>query len=142
MGDSMTIVLLTNQAAPLGRALNPADPDCSPACEVILEAVRRLEAAATEVVLDRGADGIAARLALAHNGSRLTLACHVVDALTLALRAGPPIYATRAARAGSRSPRTGLEATESLLGLTSADRQTGAAVPGDEERDGAWRGGR
>jgi bifunctional DNase/RNase len=97
LSPSMTIVLQETHAAPLVRALMPTDGDCSGACDLILAPARRLEAAVAHAVIDDGPDGIRGQLALGRDAEPFLLACDVADALTLAVRAQAPIYATRRA---------------------------------------------
>jgi bifunctional DNase/RNase len=94
---SMTVVLASSDAASLARALTSADANCSAACDLILAPARRLESAVVRAVIDNGPDEISAELALGHDADPFLLACDVADALTLAVRARAPIYATRRA---------------------------------------------
>ncbi|MBI1735728.1 MAG: bifunctional nuclease family protein [Candidatus Rokubacteria bacterium] len=91
---SMTIALPASDAAPLVSALRPAGGECSAACDLVLAPARRLEAAVLHAVIDDGPDGVSAQLALTHHADRFMLGCDVIDALTLAVRAQAPIYAT------------------------------------------------
>jgi hypothetical protein len=94
---SMTIASPASHASPLVHALTRAESDCSPACDLVLAPARRLETAVWHAVIDRGPDGIRASLALVGHAAPFTLACDVIDALALAVRAGAPIYATHRA---------------------------------------------
>ena len=94
--SSLTIALPASDASALMRA-RTADTECSDACHVVLAPARRLEAAIRHAVLDDGPDGLCAELTLAEGATPFRLACHVVDAVTLALRAHAPIYATKRA---------------------------------------------
>lgn len=94
--SSLTIALRASEASTLMRAPTATDAGCSDACDVVLAPARRLEAAIQHAVLDDGPDGLCAELTLAEgDDTPFRLACHVADALTLALRAHAPIYATR-----------------------------------------------
>jgi bifunctional DNase/RNase len=117
--SSLTIALPTSDASALMRARTAPDMDCSDTCDVVLAPTRRLEAAVSHAIIDGGPDGIRAELTLTHGAAPFTLACHVVDALTLALRAQAPIYATRRAldRAvvnGHRASAGGTTSPESM----------------------------
>ena len=92
---SMTIALPATHAVSLMRALTSTAGGCSPTCDVILAPVRRLVAAIMHVVLDERPDGISAWLAVAPDGGLLF--CEIADALTLAVRAGVPVYGTHRA---------------------------------------------
>lgn len=128
---SMSISLPASHAAPLRRALSLADPGCSPACEVALAPVRRLEAAVVRVVIGRGSDGVGAELTVSHSGSTLAIACSVGDALTLAIRGRAPIYATLQALGG-----------DGPNGFGKAQGGVKASTLRDEERGLTWRGHR
>jgi hypothetical protein len=115
LSRSMTVVLPLSDAAPLARALTSTDADCTAACNLILGPARRLESAVVHAVIDNGPDGISAELALGCHDDPFLLACDVADALTLAVRAQAPIYATR--RALERSLGNGHRSSSD--GLTS-----------------------
>jgi hypothetical protein len=51
-------------------------------------------------IIDDGPDGTSAEIALGYGADPFGLACDVADALTLAVRAQAPIYATRRALDG------------------------------------------
>jgi bifunctional DNase/RNase len=72
---------------------------CSPVCDRVLSVTRRLDAAIRHALIDATGDRITAALALRHQAEEMTLRCHPADAVTLAVRAKAPIYATAAALA-------------------------------------------
>jgi hypothetical protein len=108
-------MLRAGDAFALVRARTMADMDCSDACRVLLAPARRLEAAIRDAVLDEGPDGIRAELTLAEDAAPFRLACHVADALTLALRAHAPLQRRAVVARGDERREPGFELRDHIV---------------------------